>query len=76
MNENPLHEAPQVPLIWTSKGNLPVESLRYVHGWSETETYISFEERWYAEDGELVKNNTHVYSKRGVEIGGQQALMA
>jgi hypothetical protein len=64
------------PLIYTSKGNVPEASLTYRHGWVDTETYISFEERWYDATGELVKNNAHIYRKTGINIGGEQAVMA
>jgi hypothetical protein len=64
------------PLIWTSKGNVPIDSLTYKHGWVDTEKYIAFEERWYDATGELVKNNTHAYAKSGLVMGGEQAVMA
>lgn len=63
------------PLIFTSKGNVPIESLRYEHQWSETDDYVSLEERWFDADGELVKNNRHMLAKRGLVIGGEQAVM-
>jgi hypothetical protein len=65
----------EIPLIWTSKGNLPVDSLRYEHGWSDTEDYTAFEERWFLGD-ELVKNNRHMLTKKALTMGGEQAVMA
>ena len=63
----------EVPLIWTTKGNLPVDSLAYRYGWEITEDYYKFEEHYYLDD-ELVKSNCHVYSTKGVEspiqVGG------
>ena len=63
----------ETPLIWTSKGNVPIDSLRYEHEWREDDQYIFFLERWF--DGEeLVKNNTHGYVKQGVTMGGAQGV--
>ena len=55
----------EVPLIWTIKGNLPVDSLKYEHSWEHGEGFIKFSER-YLLDGEIVKESAHVYSKFGV----------
>jgi hypothetical protein len=53
------------PLIWTTKGNLPVSSLKYETEWDVADTYIKFVER-YLLDGEVVKEGAHVYCKQGV----------
>jgi len=71
-----LKTSTETPLIWTSRGNVPVNSLRYEHRWSDGEDVLKLEEFWYAEDGELVKNNCHALAKRQLTIGGEQALMA
>ena len=47
------------PLIWTSKGNLPVEDLQYSAHWEVTNEYIKFSEKWKLGD-EVVKENAHV----------------
>lgn len=59
------------PLIYTSKGNLPISSLTYQTGWDITDTYIKFCERYLDEDGNVVKESAHVYDKTGL---GAQAL--
>jgi hypothetical protein len=75
------------PLIWTVRGNVPVDSLRYEHEWEHTAEFLKLHERWYFEDGELARNNIHAYGKpqasnditiglQGAGIGGQQAAMA
>jgi hypothetical protein len=64
------------PLIWTLYGNLPVNSLRYVHEWDENENEVTFSESWFTQEGELVKNNCHKLAKRQLTIGGEQAVMA
>jgi hypothetical protein len=50
----------EIPLIYTSKGNIPVDSLKYETKWTVTSEYIMFNEAWYLED-ELVKSNSHAY---------------
>lgn len=63
------------PLIYTSKGNLPIASLEYRHGWFESETDITFvEEYWLGE--ELVKRNVHAKLKKGLDSPLDQAIFA
>lgn len=65
----------EVPLIYTSKGNLPVEELEYSTAWEDSEDYIKFVEKYFL-DGEVVKESAHIYAKRGVSIGAvQQSLV-
>lgn len=53
------------PLIYTSKGNLPIASLQYKSGWQDTEgALVFFEEYWLGE--ELVKRSAHALSKQGL----------
>jgi hypothetical protein len=54
------------PLIWTSKGNLPLASLTYQTAWDDQPTYIKFCERYLDSTGEIVKESAHVYDKRGL----------
>ncbi len=65
-----------VPLIWTSKGNVPLSSLKYEHRWEETPDEVTFEERWYDEAGEVVKNNCHKLAKKQLSVFGESAAMA
>lgn len=53
-----------VPLIWTTKGNLPVASLEYYIGWEISEDSIIFKEQ-YRFEGEIVKENAHVKLLKG-----------
>lgn len=55
----------EIPLIWTTKGNLPVDSLEYTTRWEDTDDFIKLVET-YRLDGEIVKENAHIYAKRGV----------
>ena len=50
-----------VPLIWTSKGNLPIESLKRSDGWEFTNTNITYWEQ-YELDGEIVKRGVAIYA--------------
>ena len=54
----------ETPLIWTSKGNLPLSALEYNPHWEETREYVKFVER-YLLDGEVVKESAHVLSRQG-----------
>lgn len=53
------------PLIYTTRGNLPTNSLVYAVRWEDTDDYIKFVET-YTLDGEIVRESAHVYSKRGL----------
>lgn len=59
------------PLIYTSKGNLPVASLRYEHRWEATDTYIKFVERYFLQE-EVVKESAHVMVKQGAIAQAKQ----
>jgi hypothetical protein len=64
------------PLIWTSKGNVPLASLTYAHQWIDNEDRIVLMESWTDASGELVKNNVHMLAKKQLTMGGEQAVMA
>lgn len=59
-----------VPLIWTTKGNLPVASLEHYIGWDITEESIVFKEQ-YRLDGEIVKENAHVKLLKGSDAAAE-----
>lgn len=63
------------PLIFTAKGNIPADAMRYETEWIADPQYIMFCERWFLSD-ELVKSNSHVYGHNPVEAMGieQQSL--
>ena len=52
------------PLIYTSKGNVPVSSLTYEHHWDNQADYIKFVEIYRDATGEVVKESAHVYAKK------------
>jgi hypothetical protein len=54
------------PLIWTSRGNLPIASLEYRYAWDDTPEALKFSET-YLLDGEIVKQSAHVYVKQGAQ---------
>jgi hypothetical protein len=54
------------PLIYTSKGNLPISSLTYETQWILDPGYIQFVERHRDSTGEVVRESAHVYDLSGV----------
>lgn len=65
----------ETPLIWTSKGNVPIDTLEYKTIWDDTDNYISFTEQYH--DGEeLVKSSTHVYSKKPLEFASENGTIS
>lgn len=64
----------QVPLVWTTKGNVPADSLQYSARWEDTPEYIKFVET-YTLDGEVVRESAHVLQKQGASAEGQQAVL-
>lgn len=59
------------PLIWTTKGNMPVADLEYQTHWFENESEIGFSET-YLHDGEIVRRSVHIRKKEGADIGAEQ----
>ena len=59
------------PLIWTTKGNLPIQDLRYVTRWEQSDDYVKFVETYFLGD-EVVKESCHVMMKNGASAIGQQ----
>ena len=59
------------PLIFTTKGNLPISALEYSHKWENLDTCIKFSET-YTLNGEVVKQSAHVLMKTGLEVGAEQ----
>lgn len=54
------------PLIYTSKGNLPIASLEYRYAWDDAPGALKFSEI-YTLNGEVVKQSAHVYIKQGAQ---------
>jgi len=64
------------PLIYTSKGNLPICILQHRYGWLVTEDQTTFIEQ-YLLRGEIVKQSVHVYrTNQGVELQGVAMALA
>ena len=61
------------PLIYTSKGNVPIASLAYETEWTVNDDYIKFVERHRDASGEVVKESAHVYDRKGVFASGMAA---
>lgn len=63
------------PLIYTTKGNVPISSLRYVTRWDVGPEIITFEELYFDGD-ELVKHSVHKYGLKPLELVAQQQEIA
>lgn len=61
----------EIPLIWTSKGNLPIADLAYTYYWLDTPDALTFVEE-YRLGEELVKSNSHSFLKKGLELFPEQ----
>lgn len=61
----------EVPMIYTTKGNLPVSQLEYVTQWGENESEVAFAEE-YRHEGELVRRSVHIMKKKGADMGTEQ----
>ena len=64
----------EVPLVWTSKGNLPISTLEYFTEWQELEDQVRFIEGYKLGD-EVVKRSVHVMIKKGLAVFGEQGAM-
>lgn len=65
----------QVPMIWTTHGNMPVEILEYKTLWEETPEDVLMAEE-YRYQGELVRRSVHVYRKQGAALGAKHVEFA
>ena len=58
------------PLIYTSKGNLPIDVLEERVCWVDNdEETICAHEHWL--DDECVKRSVHIYKRQGLNVLGQ-----
>jgi hypothetical protein len=55
----------ETPLVWTSKGNLPITDLEYRTEWRDDANNTTFIET-YIYAGEIVKQSVHVMAKKAV----------
>ena len=62
------------PLIYTTRGNLPIEQLAYSHRWEDAPEYTKFTETYHLGD-EVVRESVHVYAKRPLDTGVLQAQL-
>ena len=61
------------PLIYTTKGNLPITSLAYSTAWEDTDDYTKLTET-YTLKGEVVRQSAHVMAKKSLEeMSAQQS---
>ena len=56
---------PDTPLIYTTHGNLPIDSLQYETRWEQSADYVKLVET-YRLDGEVVRESAHVLALKGL----------
>ncbi len=61
------------PLIWTSKGNIPLAGLQHAVEWRISDEQIVFIET-YSQDGEIVKQSSHVKVLTGTAAIGEASI--
>ena len=66
-----MREPNETPMIWTSKGNLPIDILEYRTEWIEDPTKITMVEI-YEHRGDVVRRSVHVYDRKGLCISADQ----
>lgn len=59
------------PLIYTTKGNLPIADLQYATQWFENADEIGMIET-YQHEGEEVRRSVHIMKKLGADVGAEQ----
>lgn len=75
MTMTPINLTAEEPLIWTTKGNVPISSLQYQTAWDIKPTYYKFMERYIDAAGEVVKESAHVYQLEGVTAMAEAASL-
>jgi len=63
-----------IPLIWTTKGNIPVDSLVVTTSFEDFGNTAVFVEI-HTLDGEEVKRNTHLIVKKGLSLFGEKGAL-
>ena len=58
------------PMIWTSRGNVPLSDVEQEIEWRVSNDQVVFIER-YRLDGEVVKESTHVKILTGLSLFGE-----
>lgn len=57
-----------VPLIYTSRGNLPIASLEYQTRWEEVPGHYTKLIETYSLDGEVVRQSAHVLAREPLRV--------
>jgi hypothetical protein len=63
------------PLIYTSRGNVPLSSVTQSVSWEDHPNVTLCIEEYRAADGEVVKRSVHGLAKTGLGAIGQQATI-
>lgn len=54
------------PLVYTSRGNLPAADLSFSTSWIVHDDFIQFTETYRDAQGEVVRQDVHVYDRKGI----------
>lgn len=76
IDTTPLLPQTDEPLIWTTRGNVPVASLTKEALWERTDDYVKLTTIWRASDGEIVKQGVDVLGLKPLELIVEQAALA
>jgi hypothetical protein len=68
-----MREPDATPMIWTTKGNVPIKMMDYRTEWNDSPESMTLAEI-YELNGEVVRRSVHVYNKIGSRMGTQQAI--
>lgn len=68
-------EITQVPMIFTTRGNVPISSVKEMVIWQETKDARICVIEHHAEDGEIIKRSVHALAKLGLEALGAQPTL-
>lgn len=52
------------PLVWTIRGNMPTSELVFATSWHDTPDFTQLTETYTATDGEIVRQDVHVFNRR------------
>lgn len=56
------------PLIFTTRGNVPVSSLAHSVEWDVRDDYVHFAEIYRDTEGVIVRQDAHVYARQGAQL--------
>lgn len=66
----------ETPLVYTTRGNLPQSELVFTTAWVDQPDFTRLTETYTAADGEIVRQDVHVFSRKAFDpVGLSQAAI-